>query len=138
MTENFKQFLELVSKEKELADKVNAMSKDEIIAYARELGIELTQADLNAPGAELSDDELEAVSGGNQCHCVLGGGGTTGVRSTYLPDGTVAITYNDEACACVAVGLGYEVTEHNDGTVNKSKRCTCVGAGVGVGVDGLY
>ena len=138
MTENFKKFLELVSKEKEQADKVNAMSKDEIIAYAKELGIELTKADLTAPGTELSDDELETVSGGDQCHCVLGGGGTTGICRTYLPDGTVAIIYNDETCACVAVGLGYEVTEHRDGTVNKSERCTCVGAGVGVGVDGLY
>ena len=49
------------------------VSKD-IIALARELGVELTEADF-VQNCELTDDELDAVVGGGKCICSFGGGG---------------------------------------------------------------
>ena len=45
MTENMKKLLELVSGNKELAAKIGGMGKENIIALAKELGIEFTEAD---------------------------------------------------------------------------------------------
>jgi len=45
MTENMKKLLELVSGNKELASKIGGMGKEDIIALAKELGVELTEAD---------------------------------------------------------------------------------------------
>ena len=45
MTENMKKLLELVSGNKELALKIGGMGKENIIALAKELGIEFTEAD---------------------------------------------------------------------------------------------
>ena len=67
MTESLKKFLEAISKNGELAAKVSNMTKDELIALAEELGIELTEAEVAKPAGELKDDELEAVTGGGDC-----------------------------------------------------------------------
>lgn len=73
MNENMKKYLELVEKDKALQQKMEALkdkSREQIIegviALAQENGITLTQADFTAetPDGELSDDELEAASGG--------------------------------------------------------------------------
>ena len=112
MTENMKKFLEAVSKNEELVAKIGAMGKDELITLAKELGLELTDADLTKPAAqELDDDELDTVSGGSDvsCACAMGGGGTKDA--------------NDKTCACVLAGVGYET----DG----SERCLCGFAGYG-------
>ena len=61
MTENMKKLLELVSGNKELAAKIGGMGKEDIIALARELGVEFTEADF-AQKYELSDDDLAQVS----------------------------------------------------------------------------
>ena len=45
MTENMKKLLELVSGNKELASKIGGMGKEEIIALAKALGVELTETD---------------------------------------------------------------------------------------------
>lgn len=110
MTENMKKFLELVSKE-ELAKKLNGANKEEIIAMAKELGVELAEGDF-VQSAELSDDELDAVAGGGKCACFLGGGGDA--HGDQLP------------CVCVAGGGG-EIRV--DG--KKEARCACVVGGVG-------
>lgn len=112
MTDNMKKFLELVSGNDALAAKFSNASKDEIIAIAREQGITLTEADFEST-AEVSDDELNAVAGGKECYCAIGGGGT-GESS----NGT-------RTCACVAGGVG-----HMDGDTIKS-RCGCIGGGYG-------
>ncbi len=74
MSENMKKFLELVSKDETLKQKMQAFSdmepKDAIsasIALAKELGIELSEADFAKEelGSELIDDELDAVVGGS-------------------------------------------------------------------------
>ena len=69
-----KKLLEIVSGNKELAAKIGGMAREDIIALARELGVELTEADF-AQKYELSDDELDAVAGGGRCICSFGGGG---------------------------------------------------------------
>ena len=108
MTENMERFLELVSKNEELAKKLNCADQAEIIAMAKELGLELVETDF-AQTAELSNDELESVAGGGVCACVLGGGG--------------AEDKSDKTCACVLGGGG----EDRNGWV----RCVCIMGGNG-------
>lgn len=109
MTENLKKFLEAVSKNEELATKVNDMTKEDLLALSKELGIELTEDDF-VQKIELDDDELDAVAGGwKKCVCIAAGGGKAD------EDG--------KACACVAGGGG----DARDGTC----RCWCVAAGSG-------
>lgn len=82
MSESTKKILEIVSASKELAAKVGGMSKEDIIALAKERGIELTEADF-AQTCELADDELDTVVGGGgeysdgsvRCICIIGGDG---------------------------------------------------------------
>ena len=112
MNENLKKFLEKVSEDKALAEKVNANNDPAtLIALAKELGVELTEADLKMPVEELSDDELDTVAGGSDvsCACAMGGGGT---KDT-----------NDKTCACVLAGVGYD--RHG------RERCRCGFAGYG-------
>ena len=117
MNENMKKFLELVSKDENLKQKMQSFNEMEPekaiqagIALAKELGIELIEADFakEKSDGELSDDELDAVAGGN-CGCFIGGGG----------DGTN--THNNESyvCGCVLYGEG------GDGI------CECPGVGSG-------
>lgn len=92
MTENMKKFLELVSKDEALVAKVNAADKNALIALAKELGVELTEADFEHP-TELSDDELEVVAGGAGTWCILiGGGGNT--KGTKCKDIGVGFWYD--------------------------------------------
>lgn len=115
MTENMKRFVERVSVSNELAEKISSMTKDELIALAKELDIVLTEADFAQPAAELSDDELDDVAGGGICACVLGGGGTADESHTSHT--------SDAVCACVIGGSG----------TNKGgyTRCVCVVSGGG-------
>ena len=111
MSENLKKFLEAVSKDEAACAKVNSMNQEELIAFAKELGLELTAADLKQEPQELSDDDLDSVAGGSDvsCACAMGGGGTK--------------DSNDKTCACVLAGVGYD-----DGN---SERCLCGFAGYG-------
>lgn len=110
MTDNMKKFLELASTNDTLASKLNNASKDDVIALAKEQGIELTEADFEA-AAEVSDDELNTVAGGKQCYCAMGGGGT-GESSNHT-----------KTCACVLGGHG--------GMDNGDRRCVCIAGGYG-------
>ena len=112
MNENLKKFLEKVSEDKALAEKVNAYNDPAaLIDLAKELGVDLTEADLKKPVEELADDELDTVAGGSDvsCACAMGGGGT---KDT-----------NDKTCACVLAGVGYD--RHG------RERCLCGFAGYG-------
>lgn len=112
MTENLKKFLEAVTQNKELAEKINQESDPkQLIALAKEMGLTLTEADLEKKAEEIDDDDLDNVTGGSDvsCACAMGGGGT---KDT-----------NDKTCACVLAGVGYE----KDG----SERCLCGFAGYG-------
>ena len=111
MTQNMKKFLEAVSQREDLLAKINNMGKEELLALAKELNVELTEADLAKPAEELNDDELATVSGGSDvnCACAMGGGGSK--------------DKNDGTCACVLAGVGY--------TDEKAERCLCGFAGWG-------
>ena len=112
MTENVQKFLTAVTKNDEMYSKMNGATKEEMIAMAKELGIELTEADFEQKSTELNDAELEAVAGGDVCVCVAGGGGTS--------------TEDEKTCACVMGGGGE--------WWNGECRCACVLTGVGSGV----
>ena len=110
MSENLKKFFESVSKDEVLQEKMNALSADRenavacIIALAKELGIELTEADFAQPDGEISEDELETINGGgcptagtvnNSCYCAAAGGGGGKQKDEDI-----------WGCACVAYGQG--------------------------------
>ena len=100
----------------EMIKELRADSQEEMqakmIELLKEYGVELTAEDLKAPSGELSDDELEAVSGGGGCGCpVIGGGG-----GDYL------------GCFCVAEGSG---TLDGTDKINEYGGCYCAGAGAG-------
>lgn len=112
MTENLKKFLEKVSEDKALAEKVgNEADPQKLIALAKELGFELTEADLEKKAEEIDDDDLDTVAGGGDvsCACAMGGGGTK--------------DSNDKTCACVLAGAGY--------SKQGRERCVCGFAGYG-------
>lgn len=112
MSENLKKFFEKVSADEELAAKVSAEADvAKLIALAKELGFELTEADFKKPVEEISDDELDNVAGGGDvsCACAMGGGGTK--------------DSNDKTCACVLAGAGYSKSGR--------ERCVCGFAGYG-------
>ena len=113
MTDKMKSFLESISGDEAFLEKLKkASTPEEVRALAAEKGVTLSDEDLSRKEAvsELSDDEVEAVSGGKVCVCDSGGGG----ESSYEGEGT---------CACVFLGEGdYEVMDI---------RCFCVIAGGG-------
>ena len=114
MTENMKKFLEVVSNNEELKQKLTNVPKEDVIALAKEVGFELTEADF-VKNDELSDDELDAVVGGAlKCVCPLAGGGG---GTDYIDDKTFG-------CACVLYGQG------GDGRA-KDFNCACVMGGIG-------
>ncbi len=127
MSDNMKKFLELVSKDEKLKQRMQSFNDMEPaaaisagIALAKELGIELSEADFakEESGDELNDDELDAVAGGGSadglCVCSLAGGG----GGTDRHDGD---TYG---CACAFYGQG------GDGNADDF-NCICVLGGVG-------
>ena len=117
MTENMKKFLEAVSKSDELYAKINTMDKAAIIAAAKALGIDLTEADF-AQNGEMDDDELEVVAGGEECGCAFVGGGNGNTNA-------------EKTCYCVAGGG--ELSKLAGGGC----RCACVAAGYGDAVDSV-
>ena len=117
MSENLKAFLAKVSADAALVERLkSAKESDDILALAKELGMELTLADIEPESSELSEDELNAVSGGKSggCFCVLagGGGGKNGRDDVY-------------GCACVAYG------QDGDGS-RDDFTCFCALGGEGV------
>lgn len=109
MTENMKKFLEKVSADAALAKKAMQLELADLIALAKELGFDLTDADFARPEGEISASEMEALTGGKKCLCVAAGGGTKDDDS--------------KACGCVAAGAGY----HDNG----EQRCYCIMGGSG-------
>ena len=110
MTDNMLKFLQAVSKDDAMYAKFGSATQEEMIAMAAEMGIALTAADFEKK-AELDEDELDAVAGGKECVCVLGGGGEGGGR------------WDSKVCACVLGGGG----ETGDGGC----RCVCTVNGWG-------
>ena len=112
MSENLKKFMEMIFENNELKRKATAMNKEEIVALAKEMGIELTDADFELSEVELSERELADVSGGGECGCFVGGGGTK--------------DSNGNICVCVLLGIG-----ENDDFDPDTHRCFCPQYGYG-------
>jgi len=116
MTENAKKFLEEISKNEELMEKVDKAGKEEILAIARELNLELSDDDFNNSESEkMSEDELNTVIGAGGCGCFGGGFGTL--------DGL--------ECACFAAGAGACNSETSYCTGRGNGACACPFAGAG-------
>ena len=64
MNETMQKFLKLISENEELRAKATDADRHELAAMAKELGLDLKADEFKKPEVELSDDELEAVSGG--------------------------------------------------------------------------
>ena len=116
MSDNMKKFLELVSKDENLKQKTLAFNDMEpekairaSIALAKELGIELSEADFakEKSGDGLSDEELDAVAGGGGCGCPFGGYGEgTDYRGRSYTCACVGYGQGSDHCACPIVGGG--------------------------------
>ena len=112
-----KKLLEEMEKNQELKAKIEELDKNpestpkDYIQVAAEYGIELKEEDFKPAQGELTDDELDAVAGGDACTCPIAGGGEA--------------SKTDKTCACV-LGGGGEYT-------NGGCRCACVLAGGGDG-----
>ena len=122
MSENLKKFLETISKDDELINKAGKLGREAMIAFAKEVGFELSEEDFVQPKAvdrELSDDELDVVTGAGECYCAIGGGGTNKGGSPYANAHQGGL----ETCACVAAGFGYYK--------NGDPRCGCAFGGGG-------
>ena len=121
MKESVRQLLEIASKDRNFSEKLKkAATTDEIIQLAAEKNLILTEEDFREEKRELSDDEIEAVSGGNDCTCVAGGGGTSDDIS--------------DTCACVVYGIGeYNQQGYIQHGVNVRCSCCLIGAGNGYG-----
>lgn len=121
MTKNGMDFLQKLSQDHALAEKFSTMSKDELLANAKTMGFDLTEADFTSPDKEMSESELAGVAGGQDhephdgkigCFCTLvGGGGGKDEGETF-------------GCACVAYGQG------GHGQID-SFVCACLGGGIG-------
>ena len=91
--------------------------------YAREFGYELTAEDLSGetPDAvKLDPEELDMLSGGSTCVCVIGGGGK-------------ATREGQHVCVCVASGIGeteYPCDFKGQGH-GHAIRCVCAAGGGG-------
>lgn len=65
MNENVKKFMELVFAEgAESIERMNKANKEELIVMAAERGIKLTEEEFEEKTGKISDDELDAVTGG--------------------------------------------------------------------------
>lgn len=113
MNDNLKKLVDLAKQDNELGVKLQTADKRQVMTLAKEHGITLTEADFEKPQGKVSDDELAAVAGGNQCACLLGGGGKA--------------SEGEKACACVIAGIGK--------FTNGLWRCDCAGYGTG---DDIY
>ena len=109
--------LEEMEKNQELKAKIQELDKNpestpkDYIQVAAEYGIEIKEEDFKPAQGELNDDELDAVAGGGDCYCAIGGGGSANER--------------DKTCACIVAGAGDKTSG--------SKRCGCAFYGSGDG-----
>lgn len=118
MTSNMDALLKLLSTQKELGEKLAKLDKNELIVAARELSIELSEADFQQHDGEVSENELEAVAGGSSCKCYIAGGGSkTGCE--------------DAACGCVAYGQGNTADNNPCVGFRDVIRCQCIHSGEG-------
>jgi predicted ribosomally synthesized peptide with nif11-like leader len=125
MSENLRKLLEAASADPAFAERLTAAATPEaLLALAREKDVLLSEEDLNAlaqaaapKNGELTDDELEAVAGGQNCYCPIIGGG-------------VGDDEGNKTCVCIAGGIGMQDGNSEKG-IKYGDRCFCPIAGEG-------
>jgi hypothetical protein len=126
--ENVQRFYETLAKDSHLREKISILQEkygkkrtestegdensalNDIVLLAGETGFDFTPEELrdysqklkSESSNQLTEEELDAVSGAGSCYCWVGGGGRE--------DGTTI-------CACALFGLGAD------------EKCVCVGVG---------
>lgn len=118
MTANMEKLLKILSENEELGKKFTQLKEADLIAAAKELGIELTEADFAAPDGEVSESELESIAGGSSCKCYMAGGGTK-------------TSGEDAACGCWAYGQGNTASNSPCVDFRDVIRCQCIHSGEG-------
>ena len=120
MNENLKAFFEAVRDDPELCKKLTKMGVEELVATAKERGIELTEADFTPPAGEVGDEELGNVAGGKDTsqECVSTCPLIGGAYGTDSDDG------NTYYCFCIAYGQG------GGGGITDT-NCFCIFSGLG-------
>ncbi len=113
MSENLKAFLEVAKADPELCEKLAKMGAEELVATAKERGIELSEEDFTPPVGEMSDADLNGVAGGGMLCPLIGMS-----RGVDSEDG------NRYFCLCIAYGQG------GDGRADDA-NCSCPIGGVG-------
>ena len=109
MTENLSKFLEAVSEDEALKEKLaEAKDNETVIALAAEKGFILTEDDLKSDkpsgGRILSDDELEAVAGGVAGRCTCENGGI-GAPPKIASEDKFSCFSNGDGFLCVSSGI---------------------------------
>ncbi len=128
-----KEFLEFLEQNEEAKNRILALKGDpeaikKAVDIAKEYGFDIEEPAMEAErnarfGKPCSDDELDAVAGGKDCGCFLGGGGSSGGTKEWNGQTLYELT-----CACVIGGGGeYE----NKETGERSARCVCITTGLG-------
>lgn len=127
MEKEMKEFLEFISSQNiEVRDKVRQMDRAGVIAFAKENGFTLSDADFEPKAQEMEGEvslkEADAIAGGGECYCVVGGGGSEETKHNRQGYET-----GDGECVCVAYGEGDKIyVDYHDGN-----RCVCVVGGYG-------
>ena len=109
MTDNMRRFLENISSNEEDRKKVCSLaSNEEIIAFAKEKDFTLTDEDFEKADGELSNDELEAVSGGVEiCGCVAAGASQSDKVVDLLMCVGMGSGLDTMFCICIIVGISW-------------------------------
>ena len=111
-----KKLLEEMENNQELKAKIEELNKNpkstpkDYIQVAAEYGIAIKEEDFKPAEGEVTDDELDAVAGGKECFCAIGGGGTgteNGKTCVCVLGGGGEYSNGNFRCACPLTGLGY-------------------------------
>ena len=117
--------LELASGNEELAKRIEeAGSFEELAQLLNENGLDVTAEQVEAAlssdaDSELSEDELAAIAGGDNCLCFAGGGGGGEHQDVHHRERMA----KEKTCVCVLVGFASSETY--------AFRCVCVFVGTG-------
>ena len=115
MNDRLKAFMEMAKADPELGKRMAQMGVEDLIALARERGVELSEEDFKAPVGEAEESELANVAGGFGGMCL----------SIGFAGGRDANDGNIYGCACWLYGQG------GDGRAGDF-NCACILGGAGM------
>ncbi len=137
MTQNAKKFIEMVSQDKELENKINNLNPDaqdildQVAKVAAEHNFDLTAEDFASQEKELDEDELAVVAGGAACSCIGKGVGGSTSGSDLCRMNQEASGVSDMHCSCTVYGSGDYSSYMIGSWGSEDSRCTCFIGGSG-------